>query len=215
MKYIASAAVFAAFSAMPAAAQDATESPLVAVESPGASGPVVAQVRAGTPAAFLPANTEILLGMAETISTNEQEEGYMFRLTVRHDVMLDDYVVIPRGTPAFGEITWRTGRGMFGKSGKMDVELRYIELDGRRIPVTGTYRQEGEGNTAATIAGVVIIPVAGLFITGRSGVIPEGRELVARTAERLPVTLSDANRLSETPAVAQPAAAEAPATPEA
>ncbi|EMD81794.1 hypothetical protein C725_2842 [Pacificimonas flava] len=36
-----------------------------------------------------------------------------------------------------------TGKGMFGKSGKMDVEIRYIEVDGNRIPVVGKFRQEG------------------------------------------------------------------------
>ena len=41
------------------------------------------------------------------------------------------------GSRAMGEIVWRTGRGAFGKSGKMEVALRNIELDGRRIPLEG------------------------------------------------------------------------------
>jgi hypothetical protein len=58
--------------------------------------------------------------------------------------------VIPRGTPAMGEVTWRTGKGAFGKSGKLEFSLRYIDLGGQHIPVTGDFRQEGEGNTLAT-----------------------------------------------------------------
>ena len=45
-------------------------------------------------------------------------------MTVTQDVVSDGIVVIPRGTRAVGEITLRSGRGMFGKSGKMDVTFR-------------------------------------------------------------------------------------------
>ncbi|WP_298018331.1 hypothetical protein [uncultured Parasphingopyxis sp.] len=150
--------------------------------------------------------------MNEEITTRRNEEGDTFNLSVVHNVMLGDYVVIPAGTRAVGEITWMTGRGMFGKSGKMDVELRYIDLNGRRIDIEGSYRQEGEGNTVATVAGVVLIPVAGLFITGRSGVIPEGRELTARLSSNLPVALPAGAVIRENAAVvAQPVSAVAPA----
>jgi hypothetical protein len=65
----------------------------------------------------------------------------------------------------------------------MEIELDYVEVDGRRVPLIGQYRQEGEGNTVATIGGVVAAGVFAAFITGRSGTIPQGRELMARTRE--------------------------------
>lgn len=141
--------------------------------------------------ASLPANTEIALTMNEDLTTKggRIEVGHMFKLTVSQDVRLGDYVVIPRGTPATGEVTWLTGKGAFGKSGKMEIDLRHVDLNGRRIPVTGHYRQEGEGNTVATVAGVVAVGVFAAFITGKSARIPQGRELKAFTAEPLPVTL--------------------------
>lgn len=133
--------------------------------------------------AKLPANTEVLLKTNQEVTTKGKtwSEGDTFALTVVHDVMLGDYVVIPAGSRATGRITWLTNKGMFGKSGKMDVELEYVTVNGRRIDLEGTYRQEGEGNTVATVAGVVAVPIAGLFITGRSGRIPQGRELMATT----------------------------------
>ena len=88
-----------------------------------------------------------------------------------------------------GEVTWLTSKGAFGKSGKMDIALRYVEVNNRRIPLTGTYRQEGEGNTVATVGGVIAAGVFAAFITGKSGVIPQGRELMARTKNDLPVQL--------------------------
>ena len=151
--------------------------------------PVAATAPSAAPQYSLPANTEIVVSMNEELSTKRNEEGDMFSMTVAQDVRLGQYVVIPAGTRAIGEITWITGKGMFGKSGKMDIEMRYIDFDGRRIPIDGSFRQEGEGNTVATVAGVIAIPIAGLFITGRSGVIPRGRELTAHLANQLAVAL--------------------------
>lgn len=161
-------AALAASAAVPAIAQDAAPMPL----------PVQ---RAQTGNAVLPAGTEILLKMSQEVTTrgNTWDEGDTFVLNVVHDVMVGDYVVIPQGARAVGRITWLTNRGAFGKSGKMDVELEYVEVMGRRINVDGTYRQEGEGNTLATVGGVVAAGVFAAFITGKSGTIPQGRELMA------------------------------------
>lgn len=146
---------------------------------------------AAQPATVLPAGTQIPLKMTQTVTTKGKgwEEGDQFGLSVASNVMLGDYVIIPQGTPAKGRITWLTSRGAFGKSGKMDVELEHIELSGRRINVDGSYRQEGNGATLATVGGVIVVGVFAGFITGRSGEIPQGRELMATLESDLPVAL--------------------------
>lgn len=157
-------------------------------ETSGAQ-PVTAVAVASTPSAMLPANTEVTVSMNEELTSRRHHEGDTFNLTVAGDVRLGNYVVIPSGTRAVGEITWMTGRGMFGKSGKMDIAIRYIDLNGRHIPVEGTFRQEGEGNTVATVAGVLAAPIIGVFIVGHSAVIPAGRELTVRLRDNLAVAL--------------------------
>lgn len=133
--------------------------------------------------AVLPAGTDIMLRMNETLTTsgNTWEEGDAFSLVVAEDVMLGQYVIMPAGPPATGRITWLTSRGMFGKSGKMDIELEHIEIHGRQIALNGTYRQEGEGATLETLGGVLVAGVFGGIVTGRSARIPNGRELRATT----------------------------------
>lgn len=166
-----------------------TVSPVVAQENT----PLPVQ-RAGerqTGNAVLPANTEVLLKMNQEVTTKGDtwSVGDQFKLTVVEDVMLGEYVVIPRGTPAWGKITWMTNKGAFGKSGKMDIELEYLEMGGRRIKVDGTFRQEGEGNTLATVGGVIAAGVFAAFITGKSGRIPEGRELTATLEEPIELAI--------------------------
>ena len=201
-------AASAAFVAVPLAAQDA-QSPL----------PVQAVRAAPQPATVLPAGTEIPLKMAQEVTTKGRgwEEGDQFNLNVSAPVMLGDFVVIPEGTKAVGRITWLTSRGAFGKSGKMDIELEYLELAGRRVNIDGTYRQEGNGATLATVGGVIAAGIFAGFITGRSGVIPQGRELMATLESDLPVALPEGASLAPVPVQAtavSPAMASQPAVAE-
>jgi len=151
--------------------------------------------------------TPIMLAVSQEVNSSTHEEGDTFPLTVLNDVKVDNTVVIPRGTPAVGEITWRTGKGAFGKSGKMELSLRYINLDGQHIPVIGDFRQEGEGNTIATGIGIIAVGVFAGFITGKRARLPVGRELMSQLAQPVPFT-ADGHLAPAFDAAAATAAAE-------
>ncbi len=172
--------------------------PLVAVAKPSATAP----------GAALPANTEVWLSPNAEVNSKRIKMGEKFDMSVARDVVLGDYVVIPRGTKGYGQISYRTGKGAFGKSAKMEFEIVDIELNGRLIPVTGHYRMEGQGNTGATVGAVVAVGVFAAFVTGRSAVIPQGTEFKAFTTSALPVVLSPAApTLVATPSTASVVAA--------
>lgn len=125
----------------------------------------------------------------DNLTSKSLREGDTFLMSTVFDVMYSGYVVIPKGTPGQGRVSYRTGKGAFGKSAKMEVSFDWLELNGRRISLTGKHRQEGEGNTGATVAAVATVWVAAPFITGKSAKIAHGMQLSARTAEALPVIL--------------------------
>jgi hypothetical protein len=171
----------AAFVSLPAHAQDAAAPLRVQRAEPNAPVAIV-----------LPANTKVQVQMNQEVTTKGKSwsEGDSFDMTVIEDVTMNGYLVIPRGSRATGHISWLTDKGMFGKSGKLEVELDYVHVGDRRVPITGSYRQEGEGNTVATVAGVLAAGPFAAVVTGRSGVIPEGRELTAYTKEDLPLAIN-------------------------
>lgn len=138
--------------------------------------------------AALPANTEVVVRLNEELTSTRARKGHRFAVSVARDVVAGGQVVIPRGTPGVGEVTWRTGRGAFGKSGKMEIAVTALDLNGRVLPVAGKSRLAGDGNTGATI-GVVLAAglVAGAFVTGHSAVFEQGYELRAFTTETLPL----------------------------
>lgn len=166
----------------------APEGPLKPVR---ASWPV--GVVGGTPTiaadAVLPTNTEITIKLNQELSSKSARAGDKFTGTVASDVMLGNMVVIPKGTPANGLVTWRTGKGAFGKSAKMEYEYRSIDLNGQRIPISSKYREEGRGNTGAAVGAVVAVGIFGAFVTGRSAVIAQGTESKVNTTAPVPIEL--------------------------
>ncbi|MFM5948434.1 MAG: hypothetical protein ACKOPM_04275, partial [Novosphingobium sp.] len=132
------ALVSSAVSAQDAAAPAAAPQPAVAEVAAPAPAPVPQNLS-------LPVGTPITLAVAEEVSSSTHKAGDTFKLTVMNDVSVGSTVVIPRGSPASAVITWRTGKGAFGKSGKMEFDLTSIDLGGRAVPIKGSFRQEGEG----------------------------------------------------------------------
>lgn len=196
-----SIAALAAVFAVPAFAQ--TADPVVAVARPAVGGQ----------SAVLPSNTEIAVTLNSEVSSKKVKEGHKFDLSVSRDVMLGDYIVIPRGTLAHGQVSYRTGKGAFGKSAKMEIDISSLELNGRAISVAGHFRQEGQGNTGATVGTAVAAGVFSAFVTGRSAVFEQGREFRIFTREPIPVTLVAAAPIAATPVVGTSASAAAPAAP--
>ena len=156
--------------------------------------------------AVLPAGTEVKLRMLQDLTTkgDSLQENDTFAMAVTQDVRHEGYVVIPRGSRAIGRVTFLTSKGMFGKSGKMDIEIDYVEVAGRTINLDGTYRQEGEGNTVATVGGVILAGVFAGFITGKSARIPQGRELTAMVAEPVELAFPARGGVSMGPMAAPP-----------
>ena len=107
--------------------------------------------------------------------------------------MLSNYIVIPRGTPASGQVTMRSGRGAFGKSAKLEFDVGSIQLSGHSVPVSGHFRLAGEGNTGATLGAVAAAGlIGGVFVKGRSAVAEEGSEWKVSTKQPLPVSVGGA-----------------------
>ena len=163
----------------PIVATPSTVSPIVAIARPSATAP----------GAALPQNSEIWLSPNAEVNSKRIKQGEKFEMSVTRDVLLGDYVVIPRGTRGHGQISYRTGKGAFGKSAKMEFEIVDVDLGGRYIPVKGHYRVEGQGNTGATVGTVVAVGVFAAFVTGHSAVIAQGTEYRAYTTDAIAVVL--------------------------
>lgn len=140
------------------------------------AAPVASQVASPT----LPSDTVIQVTPVQEISSINMKKGDMQTLQVVSDVSQSGTVVIPRGAPVTATITYRTGKGIVGKSAKFELSFNSVTVNGTRYALKGKHRQEGRGNTVGALLGAA-------FITGKSAVVASGQVMNAFTAEAIPV----------------------------
>jgi hypothetical protein len=142
--------------------------------APAVQAAAIAETR--TTNAVLRAGTPVVLRMMEEITTKKKaaKVGQRFMMEVAEPVVVNSMIVIPAGTPAWGELTNVRNKGMWGKSGKLDARILYLRTNGRQIRLTGTFDDKGVTGTAGVVGAVVLIPLAGFFMTGTSAMLPKG-----------------------------------------
>jgi hypothetical protein len=146
------------------------------------------------PKNVLKRGTEIPLETVRELNSNDAKVGDRFDLEVTEDVKLNGRTVIPAGTRAVGEVTVAKRKGMWGKSGKLETTLLYLEVGDQRIRITGAAGQHGKTGTAGVVASLAVVPVAGFFVTGTSAVIPPRTATVATLDEDIPVAFARSGR---------------------
>ncbi len=187
MKYIATG-LLAAGLALPAFGQAVTPAP----SSAGQAGTIQAQpaaVQPQTAAVLEPAaqqnimraGTEVPLVMREELTTMKKQLriGQRFQMEVVSNVEVNGVVIIPAGTPATGEITEVRNKGMWGKSGYINARVISLRMGDRLIRLSGTFDDKGVTGTGAVVGAVVLLPLAGFFMTGTSAMIPTGSAVKA------------------------------------
>ena len=162
-----------------ATVQVGQDAPLVIQETP----------QAADGANVLKQGTPIHLATEVDLSSQENRVGDRVALRVLDAVSLNGHTVIPVGTRGEGEVTLVRRKGMWGKSGRLEFRPLYIELGGREIPISAHQmtKEHGETGTAGVVASIVVLPLAGFFVTGTSATIPRGSTVDAELSEDLPV----------------------------
>jgi hypothetical protein len=151
-----------------------------------------AVILAPTNANVLRAGVEVPLVVEENLSSNDKtvREGNQIRMSVASDVRLGNLVVIPAGSPATGEITEVRHKGMWGKSGRIVGRVLNVRVGDRLIRLTGNFDDKGITGTAGVVGAVVLLPLAGFFMTGTSAKIPAGGGVKAFLDEDLTVAVA-------------------------
>lgn len=167
------------------AGQQAAPTPPAPAPAP-AAGPAMDSAPAAAPVRMitLAALTDVAVTPDEAINSKQVKAGDTFKLKTTVNIVQDGIVVIPAGTPGMGKINAIKKPGSFGKSGKMEVGFTTLTLNGQTIPLSGSYQQEGRGNTGATVGAIVGAGlIGGFLVSGHSAWIEHGQTLHAQTAE--------------------------------
>lgn len=191
----------AGFIAFEASAQTAPEAAPVA--APPAPAPVAPAAIVGPVVA---SGTPIRIEVAETVSTKTHVKGAYFAIRLAAPIMHEGKVIVPAGATGQGQIVDSGRPEIGGGPAKLVLAARWIEYDGKRIPVR-TFRfgagGENRSNTAMAVSMIPYVGVVGIFVKGGEVTIQPGAVGDAKLAADLPAI-----------PVAEPAPAPAPAGPE-
>jgi hypothetical protein len=171
--------------AVPAVAQVTEVHPLSA-----ANVTAVPQTQQGD---ILRSGTPVPVALAEPLTTKGKKlkVGQQVRLEVAQDVMLNGRLAIPARSPVEGVLTEVRNKGMWGKSGGIHIQMVSVNINGASIRLTGDMDSRGDTGTAGVVGAVVVLPIAGFFVTGTSAEMPlnmPGRAFLAQDIKLAPAS---------------------------
>jgi BON domain len=116
------------------------------------------------------AGTVLPIRLTESLDSNTTQTGQIIHGTVTADIIADNMVAIPRGTPVTGRVIQAKDAAHFAGSSLLSIELTQVQLSGAPISVvTSAFTQEGKGrgkNTALKTGGGAAL---GAIIGGLAG----------------------------------------------
>jgi hypothetical protein len=137
-----------------------------------ASDVAVVQQQAATNVLRVGAPVPVVLSEFLTTKGKRLKVGQRVQLEVAQDVLLNGRVAIPARSPVEGVITEVRNKGMWGKSGGIHLQMRSVNINGTNIRLKGDMDSRGETGTAGVVGALVVLPVAGFFVTGTSAEMP-------------------------------------------
>jgi hypothetical protein len=144
--------------------------------------------------AVLRVGTEVPLKLSEALTTKGKKlkVGQRVHLETAENVMVQNVVVIPVGSPAMAEITDVRNQGMWGKSGHFGARVLYLTVNGRQVRLSGAFDDKGTaGGIGAVAASTVFLP-AGFLIKGTNASMEVGAPVKGFIDEDVPLSLTSA-----------------------
>ena len=101
--------------------------------------------------------TSLPVRITEALDSNTAQTGQTIHGTLAADIISDNMIAIPRGTPVTGRVAQAKDAAHFAGSSLLSLELTSVRLNGQSIPVSTTaFTQQGKGrgkNTAVKAGG--------------------------------------------------------------
>jgi len=159
-----------------------SSSALAQTPPPPLQGPPVETLDQAAPAT-VPGGTPILVEITDLVSTRTANRDDMFNLKLAEPITLNKVVAIPEGTPGKGQVVEAGKPGMGGKPGKLILAARYLEFEGRQIPIRGLkLALSASDNSGASVAASMAVGVFGLAVTGGHMEVKPGTRAHAKLA---------------------------------
>lgn len=168
---------------------------LVSIVTPGIASVSAATRHQDPPASenvkVIPDGTEFTVVTIDEISSKTAAEGDPLTFKVAQDVMIDNQVVIAKGTLVKGVVAQAKKAGMMGRGGSLGIRVESATtIDNQKLKLRSTKGKEGDDKTGATVALVVLFGPLGFLKKGKNAVIKPGTDIKVYTDEEKKVAVT-------------------------
>ena len=133
----------------------------------------------GTSVFIIPANTKITARTDEDISTKTHPEGSKVTAALELDIIINDQVVVPKGSAIYGKVTESIGGRRLGKQ-SIRIVFNEIVVNGKTKPIlTDPIGAEGGGGQTAKVIGASTLIGAAAGDAGKGALVGAGIVLLA------------------------------------
>ena len=130
----------------------------------------------------IPERTVIPVKLIQHLKGGQVIVGQSVDFEVARDIILDNFIVIKRGAPAYGNITSSDKAGYVSQGGKIGLNIDYCKaIDGTKVYLKSILQREGESHMGANIAASIIVCPLILVAKGDEAEIPLGTEYKSYT----------------------------------
>jgi len=126
--------------------------------------------------------TEVHLRLLEPVASHTHKRGDRFKLEVAQPIAVDDFILVPAGSPAIGEVVHAAKPGMSGKAGELILATRFVSVGEHEIKLRSFTAGNGENRLGLATGLGVTLGLPALFVVGKNLVLPVGTDVYAKVA---------------------------------
>ena len=145
----------------------------------------------------IPERTVVPLTLIQNLKGSNVIVGSSVDFKVTRNIIIDDYIVIKSGAPAYGTVTSAEEAGYVSTGGKIGLSIDYCKAtDGTKVYLKSILEYKGKSSTGANIAASIIICPLILVAKGDEAEIPLGTEFKSYTESDVYVKVRAKDKLS-------------------
>lgn len=131
----------------------------------------------------VPAGTELVLEMVDSVNSKTSRRGDRFPLRLAEPLRVDGHLLVPAGALAMGEVVHADRAKAGGQAGELILAARHLEWDGAALPLRSFNAGVGRDRGKPALAVAVAAGFAGFLVRGGEIEIPAGTLVGARLRE--------------------------------
>jgi len=125
----------------------------------------------------IPERTIVPVKLTQHLKGKDLLVGQSVDFEVSRDIMIDNFIVIKHGAPAYGTVTSVDKAGYVSQGGKISLSIDYCKaVDGTKVYLKSVIGKEEESHMGANVAASVLLCPLILAAKGDEAEMPEGTE---------------------------------------